>query len=358
MNRRRPDTSAAHRDFPWLDADAPDGVARFLAQRHWLAADETVTAVAPAGEGNMNLTLRVTTDRGSYVLKQARPWVEKYPFIEAPWDRAIAERRFYEAAHRIPALAPRLPGLLAYDDAARVLLLTDLGEGGDFTDTYAGTSFDVDALDVLGGFAAALHTAEPATDALPPNRGMRTLNHTHIYHLPTRPDEVAGMGLDFDAIEPGLASAARRLADDSDAIAAIARTGERYLADGPAPVHGDFFPGSFIRTGGGPVVIDGEFSHLGDGEFDVGNLLAHLALGRQPTGAAERFLAAYHNAGGPEPDTARLASYSACEVIRRLIGVAQLPLAPTTDGWRIALLGRARDALLNADYRLLWDTTP
>src|SRR2546421_5684303 len=46
-------------------------------------------SAAPAGEGNMNYTLRIGTSERSFVMKQARPWVEKYPHIAAPWDRAL-----------------------------------------------------------------------------------------------------------------------------------------------------------------------------------------------------------------------------------------------------------------------------
>ena len=45
----------------------------------------------------MNCTLRVTTTRRSFILKQARPWVEKYPQIAAPVERARVEAAFYAA---------------------------------------------------------------------------------------------------------------------------------------------------------------------------------------------------------------------------------------------------------------------
>ena len=32
-----------------------------------------------AGDGNMNCTVRVTTGTGTLIVKQSRPWVEKYP---------------------------------------------------------------------------------------------------------------------------------------------------------------------------------------------------------------------------------------------------------------------------------------
>ena len=86
----RLDAMRAHPGFPWLEAGDPEGVRGFLAARGWLDGGETVLGCARAGEGNMNLTLRIRTDRRSVVLKQARPWVEKYDHIEAPWDRGLS----------------------------------------------------------------------------------------------------------------------------------------------------------------------------------------------------------------------------------------------------------------------------
>ena len=68
----------------WLDAGDAAGVARFLRERGWIEPDEVVLEVGRAGDGNMNLTLRVRTGQRSLILKQARPWVEKYPHIAAP----------------------------------------------------------------------------------------------------------------------------------------------------------------------------------------------------------------------------------------------------------------------------------
>jgi 5-methylthioribose kinase len=83
----------AHPDFPWLEADDAPGIEHFLHARGWIADDERVLECGRAGDGNMNLTLRVRTAGGSLILKQARPWVEKYDHIAAPWERSESERR-------------------------------------------------------------------------------------------------------------------------------------------------------------------------------------------------------------------------------------------------------------------------
>src|SRR5262249_61591310 len=115
----------AHPGFPWLDAADPDGVRAYLQRRGWLSRGETVRGCERAGEGNMNLTLRVRTDRRSMVVKQARPWVEKYDHIPAPWERSLSERWFYERVAALPEVAGGMPRLLAGDPAPPRLLLED-----------------------------------------------------------------------------------------------------------------------------------------------------------------------------------------------------------------------------------------
>ena len=39
-------------------------------------------------------------------------------------------------------------------------------------------------------------------------------------------------------------------------MARVAALGARYLEDGETLVHGDYFPGSWVRTGAGVAVID------------------------------------------------------------------------------------------------------
>src|SRR5262249_39013077 len=181
------------------------------------------------------------------------------------------------------------------------------------------------------------------------NRSMRDLNHAHCFVVPLDPAN----GLPLDRFEPGLASAAAALTGDAAVRAVAADTGERYRsAPGPL-VHGDYFPGSWLRTADGVRVIDPEFCFQGEREIDVGCALAHLVLARQAPASARRFLDAYEGSAAT-CDLASVARYAALEIVRRLIGVAQLPIAPTR-GWRGALLSRARDAALGGTLRPLWE---
>ena len=70
----------------FLEKDIP-AVEKYLNEQNWLNLNEKVAALEKPGEGNMNFVLRVTTNQRSFILKQARPWVEKFPQIDAPVER-------------------------------------------------------------------------------------------------------------------------------------------------------------------------------------------------------------------------------------------------------------------------------
>jgi len=345
------DFIASHPDFPWLSADDAPGVERFLKERRWLDSGERVLSVCVAGDGNMNLTLRVTTDRRTAIVKQARPWVEKYDHIPAPWERATVEQRFYQQIATIEGVASRMPRLLAADNPTRTLLLEDLGSAADLTALYTGGTITAAEIEALAAYAAALHTSTRGTTLAGfENRAMRTLNHLHIYELPLAPSN----GLEIERFEPGLTQCAEQLRSDDAFRDVVTETGERYLADGDTLLHGDYFPGSWLRTDDGLKIIDPEFCFAGDPEFDLGVAMAHFALAGVPIEAASQLLAEYmHLADRVTIDAEWLARYAACEVMRRLIGVAQLPLPPSS-GRRAELLQRSRDAALAGRWSILW----
>ena len=341
----------ARPDFPWLSLDDPVGVAQFMRNRGWLESGEEVLDCQKAGEGNMNLAIRVRTNRRSVILKQSRPWVEKYEHIPAPPDRSHFEGRFYRRAGEIEAVARRMPRLLAADEEACSLLLEDLAGAEDFTAMYTGGTIAGAELTDLAEFLAALHEATfGQPDPQFANRDMRSLNHQHIYDIPLQQDN----GLSLDGYEPGLDAAAAELKHDHTYVERTHETGRRYLADGRCLVHGDYFPGSWLKTNRGVRVIDPEFCFYGDAEFDLGFAVAHFALTRQPAATAHGFLEAYgHSRERAKLDDRLMARYASAEVMRRLIGVAQLPIPPS-EGFRAALLERSRQTMLGENLELLW----
>jgi 5-methylthioribose kinase len=302
-----------------LDAADSGGVARYLIDRGMLSPAAAPARVSHAGGGNMNCTLRVVTPSQRVIVKQGRPWVEKYDHIAAPWDRTLVEAAFYETIGASGEIAVRMPRLLYVDRVSRILVLEDI-DGEDFTALYAGTTVDWASVSVLIDYLVDLHSlrVEQSLLAVFANREMRALNHEHIFRLPL----LESNGLDLDGITPGLQAAADRLKRDTGFTRLVAHLGEVYLADGPQLVHGDFFPGSWLRSNRGPVIIDPEFCFVGKGEFDFGVMLAHFILANQPSAIVDHLRESIPS----QYDLSLIRQFAGVEIMRRLIGVAQLPL--------------------------------
>jgi len=332
----------------YLDPNHRDELDLYLHRAGVLSADESVLTAMRAGEGNMNCTLRVTTNSRSFIVKQARPWVEKYPQFAAPWDRALREIEFYQLVAEQPKVTERMPRLLHADRASRLLVLEDVGTSSDLTCIYNGSTPSPSIIDQLADYLTALHhgfLGQSAQHPLP-NREMRALNHAHIFEIPLAGDN----GLILDDVLPGLQCAADELRSDHDYVAAVRRLGtEVYLADGDSLVHGDFFPGSFLSTPAGLKVIDPEFACFGRPEVDGGMLMAHLLLGRQPAAVAERFLSRYVPPAGYL--LATMLQLAGVEVMRRLIGYAQLPLGCGLSE-RHALLALSKELVMRPTIEL------
>ena len=177
---------------------------------------------------------------------------------------------------------------------------------------------------------------------------MRALNHEHIFALPLR----AQNGLDLDAYTrtPGLAKAAESLKSDAAYCRVVAELGERYLhGEGNALLHGDFFPGSFLQTERGVRVIDPEFCFCGEAEFDVGVFIAHLLLADEPADRAEDAMARYGDLAGNPFSRERARQYAGVEIMRRLIGVAQIPTLAANLNRKTALLAQSRRLVLEPE---------
>ncbi len=324
---------ATHPRAYGLDPADLDGLDAYLRARRWIAPWARVQRAERAGDGNMNLTLRVVTTTGSLIVKQGRPWVEKYPSIAAPWGRIAVEGTCYEIAGRVPATAHGIPAMIGVDEVSQILAVEDLGPAADFADVYQGGTIASHEIESLAAWLAAFHAVPvpPADRERLGNHDMRALNHEYIFHQPFGSDAAAGL----DAVCPGLAALAADLRRDARLVEEIAHLGRRYLSDGGGLAHGDFFPGSWLRAPGGPHVIDFEFAFLGEVEFDLGVLAAHLHLAHQPQSIVALALDTYGARRGF--DRSLVGRYAGAEILRRVLGVAQLPLSPGLEHRRAAL---------------------
>ena len=329
-----------HQDVLLLDGDDRPSIEGYLLARGLVDSGELPSRIERAGSGNMNLTLRVTLRSRSLILKQGRPWVEKYDHIAAPWERTLIEGQFYQAVRSVPTVSSRMPELVSLDRHNHVLVLEDMGSAGDFTSMYAGRQISSADLTEILDWLSALSRVPISEDARAgfANRAMRALNHEHIFSLPLAEQN----GLDLDRVTDGLARAAEELKRDPAYGLRVSELGTEYLADHASLVHGDYFPGSWARGARGIHIIDPEFCFLGMREFDYGVMLAHLALARVGVEAAARVVDASVR---EHLDERVVLGFAGIEVMRRLIGVAQLPLPYGIDAKR-RLLDVSRSLVL------------
>ncbi|MEM7503496.1 MAG: phosphotransferase [Pseudomonadota bacterium] len=328
----------------------PDNTAKIseLTQRHrWAASD--IDSLTVAGAGNMNRTFRAQLSAGgTLILKQAVDHVAKYPQIPAPIERARVEADFYAAVSSQPAVADRMPKLLGYDETNRILCLGDLGGGGDLTSIYPHESggrraASAEVVRGLIDWLSLLH-ALPPPNAFPTNRGMRELNHEHIFDLPFAAATHEMVGTEFG---PRTLRRAAAIASDTALKHAADALGEIYLGEAPhasqpALLHGDYYPGSWLEVDGAVFVLDPEFAFVGPAEFDVGVLIAHLCFAQLELDTIDDLLTHYR---APEQFSRALANrFAGVELIRRLLGVAQLPL-PNDDDAKAAWLDIGRRLL-------------
>lgn len=314
----------------------------YLRQKGWIDKDEEVISAEKPGDGNMNFTLRIITRSRRFIVKQSRGFVEKYPDVPAPEDRVLREAEFYKRISQVDALRNRMPQLKDVDKHNRVMLLEDLGEQPDYSFLYRnGENLAEKDLETLIDFLATLHNnikTDGHKTALP-NRAMRELNCEHIFKFPYLQEN----GLNLDEILPGLQEIGDAIKQDKALQQKLLPLGDLYLADGQHLLHGDFFPGSFMKTANGIKIIDPEFCFFGPPEFEIGVFLAHLKMADQSEALIEKAKNLY--AAKAPLDKTSTAKFCAVEVLRRILGLAQLPLEIDLNK-RKKLIEEARECLV------------
>ena len=329
-----------HQQYPtafFLELHPSEALTQYLQQQTWIQPEETVVSLEKPGEGNMNFVARVITDTRSFIVKQALPWVYKYPQVAAPMDRSYSEATFYRLIEDDPKLQQYTPLLIGHDPQSYVLAQADLGTGADFTFLYStGESITDDQLKHLLVFLTHLHQIKghPDEPAFLENRAMRELNHEHIFRYPFLKDN----GLDLDTVVPGLQRVATAYQQDAALRRKVEELGNIYLQNGDTLVHGDYYPGSWLRVSSGVRVIDPEFSFFGRPEFDVGVMIAHALLSASGGYSPAHVLEYYRPSTNFDKSLAQ--SFAGVEVMRRLLGLAQLSLSHSLEK-REALLQQA-----------------
>lgn len=301
----------------------------------WLFEEEKIKAVEMPGEGNMNVVLRITTNKRSFILKQSRPYVQKFKEIAAPLERIDVEYQFYRSLED-PVIRANFPRILAYNPAHYLMQLEDLGDCHDLTYWYKDRDIVPEELQKLVQLLAAIHAQEAPAD-YPENLELRKLNHQHIFVLPFMEEN----GFQLDNVQKGLEALAAPYKKDGEISRAVRAAGNLYLKPGKVLLHGDYYPGSWMSTKNKLYVIDPEFSFLGFPEFDLGVMTAHAIMATGKTSYTKTIRSLY---GGKVRDDL-VSRIAGIEIMRRLIGLAQLPLVRTIEE-KEYLLRAARKLIL------------
>lgn len=291
--------------------------------------------VEPAGDGNINWVrrIRVPGRNISWVVKQARPQLERFPEYQVSTDRMLFEQRWLRVASEVgaPALWPRT---LFADEHERILVMEDLGDAPRL-DRLATAGGDLTAVArILGAFLGHVHAATWLRSDLPAafaNHEMRRLHGEHIFVLPLQRNDFPLMS--------GLRARADRLRTDRELMSIAEAAWARYLEPRGSLLHGDVQGGNVLVTVAGPRILDAEIAHVGAPAFDLGILVAHLCadriarsdspdLGDAAREAWKAYVLAWSRLTAvPPPEAEDVVGQAGFELLRRTIGAARIGAA-------------------------------
>ncbi len=310
------------------DASLPDYLVRL-----GVVADAAGITVEPAGDGNINWVRRARDANGpSWIVKQARPSLERFPEYQAPTERIVFEHRYYEKTRDLPG-AGICPHVIAFDEAERVLILEDAGAVPRLDEVLARGEQPLGVLEALGAFLGAVHAAtrQPGLASEFANDGMRRLHGEHIFDLPFRANEFP--------LPPEVNERAVAIQGDTALVEIAAAAYRRYLEPRGALVHADVQGGNVLLGGRGTKLLDAEIAHVGDPAFDVGTLAAHVLLpavaardaGRGVAGVRAVWRAYVAAHGSQIPAFRDVVRYAGIEMMRRTIGAARVAAVAAPD---------------------------
>ncbi len=308
----------------FLEDEIDNEVETYLRKKNWISPQEKITSTEKPGEGNMNFVNRVVTDKKSLILKQSRPWVQKYPQIDAPVERINVEYHFYHFIAPYKNINKYTPAVIGFDPDQFILAMEDLGNGADYTYLYEREKqLSPAEVKALSGLLSVLHQVQVDEEERKKfdNQAMKMLNHEHIFVFPFALDN----GFDLDDIQQGLQKVSLEYKQNEKLKTSIRELGEVYLQDPDILLHGDYYPGSWLKVDSSLKLIDPEFSYFGKAEFDLGVMLAHLKMAQQPEETLQQVLASYEQSAGF--DVSLMWAFAGVELMRRIIGIAQLPLS-------------------------------
>lgn len=227
---------------------------RYLLERN-IASSDSSLLIEPLAGGVSNSVLKISCDKGEFVLKQALPKLK----VKSEWlsdvERTNIEKKALKFLERIlPGVTPKL----IYEDEANFLLIMECAPPNSVTWKSLLMTQNCDAVvgksigRVLGSLHQNTHDLEEAKIIFG--------NKQFFHQL---------------RIEPFFAFLKLKYPDLKNKID---RHIETCLAREDAIVTGDFSPKNILVDGDKVMLIDFEITHYGDSSFDLGFLTTHLIL--------------------------------------------------------------------------------
>jgi 5-methylthioribose kinase len=301
----------------------------YLREHNWLTENETITTIEKPGEGNMNMVARIITPNKSIIVKQAHGFVQKYPDIPAPIERIKVESDFYKLISNIGNLKDYMPTMIGYDSENYVMVMEDLGTGSNYSDAYKkDVKVHDETIDAAIDYLSKLHNysfSEETITNFSDNLALRKLNYEHLFIYPLMEEN----GFNLDDVQAGLQTVAVKYKTDKVLSKKMKYLGESYLSSGSVLLHGDYYPGSWLNVNEEFKVIDPEFCFFGRPEYDLGVMIAHLKMAQATANQINEIWKKYKQPAGFSKDLTQ--KFIGMEIIRRIIGLAQLPLELTLD---------------------------
>lgn len=321
--------------YPYFDETTPEKIQHYLKEKAFIEDTESIVSLTKAGDGNMNATLKVETSLGkSMVVKQSRPFVKKFPELDAPEERIIAESAFYSLIEMKHPQKDSMPKLQFLDEQNRLAIFDFEEKGRDGSFLYAFGNEDAAEISTeiekpliaIAEWLAELHNLnveDQLQNTVLQNREMAEFQRNQSLEVPfQRLMNQMKASLVPDPLYVEAWNAFRT----SGFLAARNSLDTRFQRTTTTLVHGDFFPKNWLFMPNDQIkIIDPEFCFFGPAEYDLGVMVGHLHLAGIPTETVSKVFQAYV-AKNPSVDGLLTDSFARFEIIRRLIGLATLPI--------------------------------
>ena len=238
--------------------------------------------VSEVGDGNLNLVFIVEGPKGSVCVKQALPYVRVAgPSWPIPLERAYFEHSYYVAV--APFVGNLIPRIYHYDPGLYCIVMERLSphiivrHGLIAGRRYRNLAHDMGeyvarACFFTSDLAWPFERKMDGIARFAANTALMRISVDLIFRDPYIADERNRH------TSPQLDAIAADLRRDGPLKAAVARFGQKFLAETQSLIHGDLHSGSVMVSENDTRVIDPEFAFYGPIGFDLGAFFGNLLL--------------------------------------------------------------------------------